>query len=69
MIHCKLCGTVLDIKSTRRDGAVLCPICGQIYWKTALEKAVAEESGETEGQEKPSSEIRKEGRHIRKSKD
>ncbi|MBR0162158.1 MAG: hypothetical protein IJQ02_12855 [Oscillospiraceae bacterium] len=39
MITCKLCGTSLNRKSLRRDGSLLCPVCGQIYWKSALEKA------------------------------
>ena len=39
MITCKLCGTELGRKQVRRDGSLLCPVCGQIYWKTAVEKA------------------------------
>ena len=39
MITCKLCGTGLDLRKTRRDGALLCPVCGQIYWGKAVEAA------------------------------
>lgn len=46
MIICKLCNTKLKKKDFRRDGSVLCPVCGQIYWKEAVEKALREtESG------------------------
>ena len=44
MPTCKLCCTKLEKKHLRRDGSLLCPECGQIYWKVALDKAVAEES-------------------------
>ena len=40
MISCKLCNTRLEKKNLRRDGSMLCPVCGQVYWKTAVEKAV-----------------------------
>ena len=47
MITCKLCNTELKKKDFRRDGSVLCPVCGQIYWKEAVEKAMQEnDSGE-----------------------
>lgn len=42
MITCKLCNTKLDRKHLRRDGSLLCPECGQIYWKAAVEKAMLE---------------------------
>ena len=29
----------MDRKRIRRDGSLLCPECGQIYWKAAVEKA------------------------------
>ena len=40
MLTCKLCNTELKKKHLRRDGSMLCPLCGQIYWKTAVEKAL-----------------------------
>jgi len=42
MITCKLCNTRLEKKNLRRDGSMLCPECGQIYWKAAVEKAMRE---------------------------
>ena len=39
MITCKLCNTKLEKKHLRRDGSMLCPECGQIYWKAAVDKA------------------------------
>ena len=42
MITCKLCNTRLERKHLRRDGSMLCPECGQIYWKAAVEKAMME---------------------------
>lgn len=39
MLTCKLCGTQLGKKHLRRDGSLLCPVCGQIYWKSAVERA------------------------------
>lgn len=42
MITCKLCNTRLEKKHLRRDGSMLCPECGQIYWKAAVEKAMRE---------------------------
>ena len=44
MISCKLCNTRLEKKNLRRDGSMLCPVCGQIYWKTAVEKAMGVEN-------------------------
>ena len=42
MITCKLCNTRLERKHLRRDGSMLCPECGQIYWKAAVERAIAD---------------------------
>ncbi len=39
MITCKLCNTALNRNHLRRDGSLLCPVCGQIYWKAAVDKA------------------------------
>lgn len=39
MLTCKLCGTQLGKKNLRHDGSLLCPVCGQIYWKSAVERA------------------------------
>ena len=39
MITCKLCETILTKKHLRRDGSLICPECGQIYWKAAVDKA------------------------------
>ena len=44
MITCKLCNTRLEKKNMRRDGSMLCPECGQVYWKAAVEKAMLESS-------------------------
>ena len=43
MITCKLCNTRLEKKHLRRDGSMLCPECGQIYWKAAVEKALLDQ--------------------------
>ena len=40
MITCKLCNTRLGEKDLRRDGSMLCPECGQIYWKAAVDKVM-----------------------------
>lgn len=40
MITCKLCNTRLEKKHLRRDGSMLCPVCGQIYWQAAVAKAM-----------------------------
>jgi len=44
MITCKLCNTRLEKKHLRRDGSMLCPECGQVYWKAAVEKAMLEQT-------------------------
>ena len=44
MITCKLCNTRLEKKDLRRDGSMLCPECGQIYWKAAVDKVMREEA-------------------------
>lgn len=43
MITCKLCNTRLEKKHLRRDGSMLCPECGQVYWKAAVEKALLDQ--------------------------
>ena len=45
MITCKLCSTRLEKKHLRRDGSLLCPECGQVYWKSAIRKALEDTSG------------------------
>ena len=40
MITCKLCNTTLNTKHLRRDGSLMCPVCGQIYWREAVLKAL-----------------------------
>lgn len=44
MITCELCNTRLEKKDLRRDGSMLCPECGQIYWKAAVDKVMREEA-------------------------
>ena len=44
LITCKLCDTRLEKKHLRRDGSMLCPECGQVYWKAAVEKAMLEQT-------------------------
>lgn len=44
MITCKLCNTTLTKKELRRDGSMLCPVCGQIYWKAAVDRALSASS-------------------------
>ena len=51
MITCKLCNTKLKKKDFRRDGSVLCPVCGQIYWKEAVEKALQRSAEEKKADE------------------
>ena len=46
MITCKLCGTELGPRMKRKDGSMLCPVCGQIYWKAAVDKAAKEDRTE-----------------------
>ncbi len=41
MLTCKLCNTRLGKKHLRRDGSMLCPECGQIYWKAAVDAAIS----------------------------
>ena len=41
MITCKLCGTELSTRKVRKDGSILCPECGQIYWKAAVDAALS----------------------------
>lgn len=41
MLSCKLCGTRLSRKKIRKDGSLLCPECGQIYWKKAVDAALS----------------------------
>lgn len=52
MITCKLCNTTLSRKNLRKDGSMLCPVCGQIYWRIAVERALAEAEKETQNTEK-----------------
>ena len=44
MITCKLCNTKLTKKDFRRDGSMQCPVCGQVYWKAAIEKVLHDPS-------------------------
>ena len=48
MITCKLCNTRLEKKHLLRDGSLLCPECGQVYWKSAVKKAISESVDEEE---------------------
>lgn len=43
MITCKLCNTALDRRHLRKDGSLMCPVCGQIYWRQAVLKAMETE--------------------------
>ena len=52
LISCKLCHTELKKKDFRRDGSVLCPVCGQVYWKEAVEKALRESDNHDNPDEK-----------------
>lgn len=45
MISCKLCNTALDRSHLRKDGSLLCPVCGQVYWKAAVEKVLQADPG------------------------
>ena len=40
MLTCKLCGTDMSSRKIRKDGSMLCPECGQVYWKSAVDKAL-----------------------------
>lgn len=42
MITCRLCNSKLEKKDLRRDGSMICPVCGQVFWKAAVEKAMSE---------------------------
>ena len=44
MITCKLCGTELGPRMKRKDGSMLCPECGQIYWKSAVDAALSSQA-------------------------
>ena len=44
MLTCKLCNTTLTKKELRRDGSMLCPVCRQIYWKAAVDRALSASS-------------------------
>lgn len=61
MITCKLCGTTLEKRNLRRDGSMLCPVCGQIYWKAAVDRALAS-SVQTPSAEEYISRIERESR-------
>ena len=40
MLTCKLCNARLPLKKIRKDGSLLCPKCGQVYWKAAVDTAL-----------------------------
>lgn len=63
MITCKLCNTRLEKKHLRRDGSMLCPECGQIYWKAAVEKAMLESTDTDALREQIEEKYRRESRH------
>ena len=65
MLTCKLCGTELGPKMKRKDGSMLCPTCGQIYWKTAVEKATKSVDRSEEIKEKYKNESRRSAERIR----
>ena len=65
MIICKLCSTRLEKKNLRRDGSMLCPVCGQIYWKAAVEKAAKSVDRSEEIKEKYRNESRRSAERIR----
>ena len=52
MISCKLCNTTLSRKNLRKDGSMLCPVCGQIYWRIAVERAMDEAENKTQNADK-----------------
>ena len=62
MITCKLCNTKLEKKHLRRDGSMLCPECGQIYWKAAVEKAMLEPADDEALRERVESRYRRESK-------
>ena len=41
MLTCKLCNKKKKKKELKRDGSMLCPVCGQIYWKAAVDRALS----------------------------
>ncbi|MCR5090819.1 MAG: hypothetical protein K6C08_15075 [Oscillospiraceae bacterium] len=59
MISCKLCRTELERKHLRKDGSLLCPVCGQVYWRAAVEKAMA-----AEGRSRQRVAVPRPGRHV-----
>ena len=63
MITCKLCNTRLEKKDLRRDGSMLCPECGQIYWKAAVDKAMREQTDPDDLRYRIESRYRYESRH------
>jgi len=63
MITCKLCNTRLGKKDLRRDGSMLCPECGQIYWKAAVDKAMREQTDTDELRNRIETKYRYESRH------
>ena len=65
MLTCKLCGTELSPKKIRKDGSLLCPVCGQIYWKAAVEKATKSADRSEEIKEKYINESRRSAERIR----
>ena len=62
MITCKLCDTVLTTKHLRRDGSLMCPVCGQVYWRAAVQKAL--ETDSLREDKKPAELPRHRGRHT-----
>ena len=62
MITCKLCNTTLNTKHLRRDGSLMCPVCGQIYWREAVLKAL--ETDDLRADKKTAELPRHRGRHI-----
>ena len=63
MITCKLCNTRLERKDLRRDGSMLCPECGQIYWKAAVDKAMREQADTDDLRNRIASRYQYESRH------
>ena len=63
MITCKLCNTRLERKDLRRDGSMLCPECGQIYWKAAVVRAMREQTDSDDLRNRIASRYQYESRH------
>ena len=63
MITCKLCNTRLERKDVRRDGSMLCPECGQIYWKAAVDRAMREQTDTDDLRNRIASRYQYESRH------